>query len=467
MNETYLDRQLPQSRDSERAVLGAILINPQTLDRVAPILTAESFFKDSHRAIFRAIWDLAIRGIEIDFLTLREELSNRKQLDYVGGTVYISSLTDVVPDVANVETYARQVQEKASLREIVHASNAAMRAAFDGEVSVAVAAELTHRMARLGVTEARESRGIYTVVCEVRAEADRRAEAGEMVGVQTGSTKLDEMTLGIPREGLSVLGARSSHGKTTYAVNLALSALEARESTRIVLYSLEMSRQAITDTLSAKLSGIPLLAIRDWKNLNAMDRARVIEAQGYLAKFNSRFFFADRISTIGELVADARKRHQEVGLGLIVVDYLQLVEGLDEETRERTVNQIAWQLSELSKDLKSATLALSQVTVNADQRKDGRLSIDDLRDSKAIGHHARLVLLMSRPWQSNKARTDVFPCHTLLQVEKQSQGPTGDIALHFDGAFQDFREGTCNNECRYSRKAGHVCEECSRLAATG
>lgn len=455
----------PQDLGAERAVLGSILISPSVIDRIAGIIGVESFAKDAHRAIYRAMYELAIAGIAPTMVSVKGKLQDTGGLQVAGGAVYIAGLVDGIPDIIHAEQSAMRVREKATLRAIVNACGKAARGAIEGDGSVEIVAELHSRLGNIGVPESRASRGIYTVVTEVRREADQRIETGESVGVQTGMTLLDEMTLGLPREGLSVLGGKSSHGKTALAVNVALTALEARETTRIVLYSLEMSKQAISDSLSARLSGVPLLAIRDWKSLNPMDRARVIEAQGELAQFNQRFFFADRISSLGELIADARKRHQEVGLSLIVVDYLQLVEGLDEETRERMVNQIAWQLAELSKDLKCAVLALSQVTPTADQRKDGRLSIDDLRDSKAIGHHARLVLLMSRPWQSNKARKDVFPCHTLLQVEKQSQGPTGDIPMHFAGAVQEFREGPCNDECRYARKAGHGCDECAKQGA--
>jgi replicative DNA helicase len=455
-----LDKQLPEDLNAERAVLGAILINPPALDRIAPLVNVESFRKDAHREIFRALWQLAITGVEIDLLTLRDMLG--ASLQAVGGSAYISSLVDDIPDIANVERYAKIVQEKAALRRIIGSCQKASRNALEGAPSVEVVSGVLADLSSLGVAEGKESRGIYTVATEVRSEADRRASSGEMVGVQTGYPLLDEMTLGIPREGLSVLGARSSHGKTAFAINLTISALNVRPTTVAVLYSLEMSKQAITNSLQAKISGVPLPAIREWGSLNPFDRERALEAEGELARLNRRFFFADRISTISDLIADARKRKQETGLDLVLVDYLQLLEGVDESNRERTVNQIAWQLHELSRDLKCAVLALSQVTPAADQRKDGRLSIDDLRDSKAIGHHARLVLLLSRPWQSNKARTDVLACHTTLQVEKQSQGPTGDIVYHFAGATQDFREGLCGEGCRYERKFG-FCQECARV----
>lgn len=450
----------PQSQDAERAVLGAILTYPPAIDRVASLIDADSFARDAHREIYRALWQLAVSGVEIDVLTVRNHLADAGSLSAVGGVSYVSALLDSPPDVANVERYAKIVAEKAALRRIIQACGKACRSAAEGGSSVEIASGLTHELSALGVSEGRESRGIYTVVSEVRREDDRRAETGEMIGVQTGYVGVDDMTLGIPREALSVLAGKSSHGKTTLAVNFVMSALEARDDTKAVLYSLEMSKQAITNSLRARLSGVPLPAIRDWAKLNEMDRQRVTDADGYLARFNRRFYFADRITTISDLIADARKRKQDGGVDLIVVDYLQLLEGADEDSRERTVNQIAWGLHELARDLKCAVLALSQVTTNADQRKDGRLSIDDLRDSKAIGHHARLVLMMSRPWQSNKARDDVHACHTLLQIEKQSQGSTGDVIFHFDGALQTFDEGGCHTNCRYTRKHGKTCPEC-------
>ena len=460
---SLLDAKLPQDHVIERALLGSVLFSAKTIDRVAGIVTANSFAKPAHKTIYRAMSALVHDGIELDLLTLRDRLVISGEMVKAGGVDYLWSLTNSIPDVANVERYAKIIREKAALRELIEACYGAAKGAMRGDASTEVASWLSERMATLGVNEEIASRGIYTVVAEARREADERAERGEMIGVQTGLDQLDEMTLGLPREALSVLGGRTSHGKTTLALNLIMSAINRRHETKAVMYSLEMSKAAVADSIRARISGVPLGAIRDWTNINEFDRARVIDSEDALLGFNRRFFYADRISEMSDLVADARMRYQETGLDLVVVDYLQLVGGMDEDTRERTVNQIAWRLSELAKDLKIAVLALSQVTLTADMRKDGRLSVDDLRDSKAVGHHARLVLLMSRPWQSNKTRTDVLPCHTLLQVEKQSQGVTGDIVMHFDGAFQRFDEGACHDECRVARKAGHGCQECARV----
>ena len=446
-----LDKPMPSSTEAETTVLGAIILNPHAADRVAATLKREHFHSERHGIIYDALIELRRTAGDLDTLTLQEFLRSRGDLDRIGGRPFLESLIDTIPDSARIEMYAATVVEKAELRRIVTTCMAAVQSAMTHEPSTEIASRLLSDMTRLSVPDDRMSRGIHSIVREVRYAADERAERGEMVGIETGWPRFDGLTQGLPRKALSILAAPTSHGKTAFALNLAWNAAERRSDLRVAMYSLEMSRQAIADRLRTHVSGVPFRRIREWRVLNAADRARLIECEDSLVPYNSRFFFADRITTISELVTDARRLKASSGLNLVVVDYLQLLEGVDDRQREREVNQIAWQLFAMARDLDLAVLALSQVTPAANQRTSGRLSIDDVRDSKAIGHHARTVLMLQRPWQSDKTAR-VLPCATTLQIEKNSEGTTGDLDFHFDGSTQTFDEGECPISCR-NRKA--------------
>lgn len=432
-------------------MLGSIFVANSCLPRITAELRPEHLSHEGHRAIYEAACEAAQSG-DVDFLVVKDILRRQGKLEAAGGVVYIAGLVDPTPDAANVERYVRMVIEAAKLRAIITACSKASRSALDRESSTDIASELQQALTEFGVAESISSRGIFDIVRDVHAEADARVAEGRRLGISTGLPSLDRATAGgLPRQAISIVAAGTSHGKTTFALNVADNA--AQLGHRVAFYSLEMSPQAMADRLVARRAGVPLSRIRDWKGLNEFERDRVDASREALRSLNRSFFFASRITSIVDLVADARRRKAEEGLDLIAVDYLQLVQGLDEDNRERTVNQIAWRLFEAAKDLDMAVLALSQVTPAAQARTSGRLSIDDLRDSKAIGHHARVVLMLNRPWQSNKDDSIVARCAAKLQIEKNSEGDTGDISLHFNGDAQEFSEATCTRACRYFGRA--------------
>lgn len=435
-----LDQQQPNAIDSERAVLSSILVTEgKALARI-PELQPGHFFRQEHKTVFEAALRLDADSGRVDMIALREHLRNRGELEKIGGPQFLDEL--LIPVAPITERYAAAIIEAAKLRRLIGSCNDAMQKAMNHLPSVDVASELQRAIAVLGVPEEKQSIGIYDVVDGVHREADERTKAGRPLGVLIGFPSIDAQG-GLPRRAGTVLGGPTSHGKTTLALN-AIDNAARMPDVRGAIYSLEMSRQAIADRLIARHSRVPLSRIRDWKNLGERERSRIDEARKALFDLNRRFFFADRITSVSDVVADCRRRKATDGLDLVVVDYVQLLEGVEEGNRERTVNQIAWQLFEMARDLDVAVLALSQVTPAAQMRAGGRLSIDDLRDSKAIGHHARVVLLVQRPRQSNKADMSIPRCKALLQIEKHSEGDTGDVLLHFDGIFQEFTETLCN-----------------------
>ena len=443
-----VDRKMPASVEAEQMVLAALVLSEkvETFDRITD-LQPEHFFHPPHRTIFRALLDLRQEGIAPSLFELKELLRQRGEIDKIGNA-FFSAVLEPMPDIAHIDRYAEIVIEAANARALIRACSTAALAAADRRPIVEVTAELEAAISSFGLPEDLASRGVFDIVRDVHAAADQRVAEGRPLGILTGFPNLDRATGGLPRRALTVVAAPSSHGKTTLAINIAQNAVERRSDVRAVLYSLEMSKQAISDRITARRGQVPLGRVREWR-LNEFERQNINDARESLVDLNARFFIADRITTVSDLIADARKKKSERGLDLIIVDYLQLVAGVDEDTRERVVNGIAWTLFELAKDLDIAVLALSQVTPAAQYRTSGRLSIDDLRDSKAIGHHARVVLMLHRPRQSAKENGSIPWCSAVLQIEKNSEGEVGDITLHFSGEFQEFAEGDCRPGCRY------------------
>lgn len=450
---SVLDHQLPQAAEAEAGLLGALIASEDAerdLARIDPIIRPLHFAKDSHREIFETIRGLALQRGKFSPVDVIDVLRSSARLEAVGGASYIAGLMDYWQPGSNLEAFAASIAEAHAKKELIQACASTARRVVSGMRSAEAAAELAATCGALGIADSRSSRGIFDVVTEVHRAADERVANGQSAGVLTGLDFLDAATAGgLPRKALTAQAGPSSHGKTTLAVNLADNAVNLRQTA--VLYSLEMSPAAIADRLIARRSGVSLKAVRNWRFLTPAQRAEVDQARNDLRAINQRLFFADRLISVDDICADARQRAARGGLDLVVVDYLQLVETPegDERTRERTVNRIAWKLAQLAKDLNIAVLALSQVTPAAQNRSGGRLSLDDLRDSKAIGHHARLVLMLRRPWQSDKASTEYRPCTAYLQVEKNSEGETGDTLLHFNVDLQEFTEGECVPGCRF------------------
>lgn len=443
------DAPLPQSPDAERAVLGSILINNRAFNRVRPILRAENFFRDAHKTIWAAMEREIGAGRDVDPLSLREALGGA--LASVGGVVYISSLLDMVPDVANVERYAEIVRERAEARGILAACHEASRQVLDGASPADVASSLRYVLNGVGMAEDVRSRGIGDVARDVRARADERKAAGKTAGVLTGFAQLDRLTGGYRRKQVSLIAARTSHGKTALLLNTARGAVDASAEAKVAVYSLEMGDEPVVNILRSQLSQVPLGRIADWNNIPEHDLNSVIAVDEFLARrWNDRFFFNDRLYDVDEVCADARRLKEDRGLDAVFVDYLQLVAGYrDEKVRERQVNRIAKQLFDLAKKIDVAVIELSQVT----RPGHDRLSLDDLRESKAIGHDAHLVLMLNRPYQAHKDASADLECRTILQIEKNRGGQTCDLAYHFDAAVQTFTEGGCPSGCRYARRA--------------
>ena len=371
--DAVLDRPLPQSPDAERAVLGSILINNNAFYRVVGLIDTEDFFKDSHRSIFSTMRTLAEQSREIDLLTLKDELGKRMQLEQIGGAAYISSLADGIPDVANVERYARIVKEKSMLRRLIVMGNSVMRAAFDAPQEPTEVLNIAEQ-SLYKIAEGAIDKGFVALdrITRKNMEAiEKLQHAGKLItGIPTGYDRFDEFTSGFQAQDLIIIAARPSMGKTSFMMNIAEAiAIPDRDGQprmpsqhlySVGVFSLEMSKEQIGLRMLSSESGVGnhlirggMLSERNWRDL--------AEASTRLAK--AKIFVDDSPGIdVMELRAKARRLKMEIGLDMVMVDYMQLMSVKGKvESRNQEISQISRGLTAVAKELNLPLISLSQL----------------------------------------------------------------------------------------------------------
>lgn len=448
--DTSIDRQLPQSPDAERAVLGSILINAGAFYRVVGIIDTPDFFRDAHRTIFSTMRRLAEESRDIDLLTIREELAKHAQLDKIGGSAYISSLVDGIPDVANVERYAKIVKEKSTLRRLIVMGNSVMRAALDspgepGEV-LTIAEKSLYEIAE-GATE-KGFVGLDKITRQNMGAIVQLHEAGKLItGIPTGYDRFNEFTSGFQPQDLVIIAARPSMGKTSFMMNIAESIAipgkdgGPRSSAQSRLYSvgvfsLEMSKEQIGLRILSSESGVSnhliragMLSERNWRDL--------AEASARLAKGKIYVDDTPGMDTM-EMRAKARRLKMETGLDMIMVDYLQLMSVKGKiESRQQEISQISRGLKAIAKELNVPLVSLSQLSRRPEQRTgDHRPQLSDLRESGAIEQDADMVAFIYRDEVYNKETEEKGIAEII--IAKQRNGPIGDFKLVFRNDITKF-----------------------------
>jgi replicative DNA helicase len=447
--DTVLDRPLPQSPDAERAVLGSILINNNAFYRVVGLVETEDFFKDAHRSIFSTMRRLAEQSREIDLLTLKDELAKHAQLDQVGGSGYISSLIDGIPDVANVERYARIVKEKSMLRRLIVMGNSVMRAALDAPSEPTEVLSIAERTL-YEIAEGSIDKGFVQldrITRQNMAAIEQLQHAGKLItGIPTGYDRFNEFTSGFQPQDLIIIAARPSMGKTSFMMNIA-EAIAIPDRTggprvpsqrlySVGVFSLEMSKEQIGLRMLSSESGVSnqfirggLLSERNWRDL--------AEAAARLAK--AKIFVDDSPGIdVMELRAKARRLKMEAGLDLIMVDYLQLmaVKGRT-ESRNQEISQISRGLKAVAKELNVPLVSLSQLSRRPEQRTgDHRPQLADLRESGSIEQDADLVAFIYRDEVYNRETEEKGIAEII--IAKQRNGPIGDFKLVFRNDITKF-----------------------------
>jgi replicative DNA helicase len=432
--ESSLAHSLPANVEAERSILGAILLDNQAYNQAAEHLKPEDFSLDSHRRIYSRMVDLAESSRPIDMITLVEELERRKELEAVGDVGYLSRLLDGVPDRPSIEHYLKIVRDKAMLRGLMHAANAAMARAADQSdpaediLNDAEAAIFQLSEKRIG----RGFMGIQEIVKESFGSIDALLQRGQRItGLATHYSDLDEMTSGLQRSDLIIIAARPSMGKTAFALNIAENA--ALEDQKVVgIFSLEMSREALLLRLLCSRARVDSHKMRTgslWKD----DMSKLVVAMGDLAQ--ASIFIDDTPGlAMGEMRAKARRLMQVQGkLDLIIVDYMQLMSGGGKryENRTQEVSAISRGLKALAKELTVPLIALSQLSRAPESRGgDHRPQLADLRESGSIEQDADVVAFIFRE-EIYKPDDPQLQGKAELIIAKQRNGPTGKLNLAF------------------------------------
>ncbi len=442
--DPYADRRPPHSEDAEQAVLAAMMMDTDAIMRASEIVDDTMFYRESHRRIFRAMAALTERREVVDPLTLSDELARRGELEASGGRDYITFLIDAIPTAANVEYHARIVREKALLRRLIEVSTGLVGEAFEARTTAAeLLDEAEHRILQLS-----QARGgaEFTRIKELLWPTMERIEAlsrggKNITGVPSGFADLDEITSGFQPSDLVIVAARPSMGKTALCLNLAQHAA-IEHNIPIAFFSLEMSKESLVQRLLTSEARIDAQRLRKGM-LRDDDFPRLARAAGILSSAPIYIDDSAGISLL-EMRSRARRLKVDAGVGMVVVDYLQLIQGPSRaENRQQEISQISRSLKALAKELAVPVVALSQLSRAPEQRtgESKRPQLSDLRESGAIEQDADLVMFIFRP-EVYEGPTDKdgnsLEGRAEIIVGKQRNGPIGTVNLYFHKSYTRF-----------------------------
>jgi len=435
-----LERTLPNSVDSERAVLGAILLDEKAIFPATEVLTDADFYLEAHREIFRAMLGLAEEEISIDLITLREELRRRNKEESAGGAAYLAALTEGLPRGMNIGHYAKTVREKATARQLIQLSNEVMARCYQGEERPAEILEKAE--SRIFQIAAREIKGGFQPARELADEAYKEIEEAArhkkpVVGIDTGFMELNRMTGGFHNQNLVVVAARPGIGKTSFCLNIACHAA-IRTGKHVGVFSLEMSKPEIMKRMISSEAEVEAHRIQSGY-LNRDDWMMIGQATSRLSE--SHIYIDDSANlTLLQVRAKAQRLALEYGIDLLVIDYLQLVSGSGRryENRTQEVTEISRGLKNLAKELDIPVIAVSQLNREVEKRSGGRRpQLSDLRESGAIEQDADLVLFICHEESPEIPAGDGV---AEITIGKQRNGMTGSFELSFRKRITKFSD---------------------------
>lgn len=447
-NDTRHLRIPPQSVEAEQAVLGGLMLSPERLDTVTDLLRAESFYRKDHQLIYQSILDLDRVGKPYDAVTMGEWFDSKGMSEMVAGGAYLIELASTTPSAANITAYAEIVADKALLRDLIEVSTETVNEAFfpDGEESQDILHKAEHRVFELANNKhGRRDPSVSAkrALAEAFEEVQRRYEAGgQVIGVETGYTELDKITTGLQDTDLVILAARPSQGKTTLALNIAEFAA-SRKNVPVHIFSMEMSAKQLMMKVIASRARINSQKLRTGE-IEDEDWTKISSALGDLASMPLHIDDTPALSP-EELRSRARRKKREINTGLIVVDYLQLMQvPYLKDNRTSEISEISRSLKALAKELKVPVLALSQLNRGVESRQDKRPVMSDLRESGAIEQDADVIAFIYRDELYNKDSTDKGLAEII--ISKQRNGPTGSVSLRFFGEFSRFENAERSDE---------------------
>lgn len=437
-------RVQPQDLLAEQSVLGSIFISPDKLIAVREFISPDDFYKYAHKIIFRAMLTLSDRNDAIDATTIRTILDDQDDLQSIGGLSYIVELVNSVPTSANAEYYAKIVAEKAMLRDIIARLTESVNLAYDEILKPEeVIAGVERALIELNEHSNRSGFRKISDVLKVNYEAleARSKQTSNVTGLPTGFRDLDKITTGLHPDQLVILAARPAVGKTAFVLNIAQN-VGTKQKKTVAIFSLEMGAESLVDRMLAAEGMVDSHSLRTGQ-LTDQDWNNVTIAQGALAE--APIYIDDTPGIkITEIRARSRKLSQEVdgGLGLIVIDYLQLITGTKPENRQQEVSDISRQLKILAKELKVPVIALSQLSRGIEQRQDKRPVLSDIRESGSIEQDADIVAFLYRDDYYRKEGDDAEEAvedNTIeVILEKNRAGARGTVKLMFQKEYNKF-----------------------------
>ena len=433
------ERIPPHNEEAERSVLGAVMLNKDVLSEVLEEVSADDFYNESHREIFKAIWELYKNNTAVDMLTVCEELKKRKALEMAGGRAYIATLTAEVPSTVNAVEYAKIVAEKAILRQMIKTSEDITEKGYDAKMA---AGEILD-YAESGIFKIAQKRqkNDYAKIQDVLLTNIKIIDAAaqnkdKIVGIPTGFKDIDEKTSGLQRSDLIIVAARPAMGKTAFALNIAQqSAVKAGSS--VIIFSLEMSKEQLGQRLLAMQARVEMQKLKQG-DLDRKDWDRITMA---LDELNNTKIVIDDTPGISvmEMRNKCRRLKAEQGLDLVVVDYLQLrsLQGKT-DNRQQEISTISRNLKLLAREMDCPVIVLSQLSRAPEQRQDHRPILSDLRESGSIEQDADIVIFLYRDDYYNENTDKPGVCE--VNIAKHRSGPTDKVELTWVSRYTKFSD---------------------------
>ncbi len=434
-----LSRKIPpQNLEAEQAVLGGVFMRNSLFHSLVDLVRSEDFYSPAHRIIFRAFETLYAQNSPVDLITVSERLSQTQELESVGGPVYLAELTSSPVSAANALHHAGIVRDKAVARRLIEAASDIIGNCYEAQDVEGLLDK--SEQAIFQISDVRTKTTIHTgkeLVDRVFGELQKRVGMQALVtGITTGYTKLDEMTAGLQNSDLIIVAGRPSMGKTAFALNLALNAAKGEAHTPTAIFSLEMSSDQIMMRLLCCEGRVDLSKLRRG-DINDHDWAKLYEAADVISKAHIFVDDTAALSTM-ELRARCRRIKAEHNLGLVVVDYLQLMRASrDIDSREQEISDISRNLKALAKELHIPVIALSQLNRKVEERSDKRPMLSDLRESGAIEQDADVIMFIYRDEVYQKEKS-TKPNIAEIIIGKQRNGPVGEVELYFKRNYSSF-----------------------------
>lgn len=435
---TATHRLPPQNIEAEQCVLGSILLTQGAIEKTADLLIPEDFYKPAHQSIFGAMLTLFQKSEPLDLITITNCLQDSHKLDEVGGPAYLAILTDMVPVASNIAYYARIVRDKSILRQLIRTSSDIAGRCYEEQGDIELLLDSVEQTV-FDISSAKSNQAfapMSEIIKATFAHVEKLSERRELItGVPSGYDEFDKLTAGLQPSDLIIVAGRPSMGKTAFAMNLVQNAALLGKVPAAV-FSLEMAKEQLAMRMLCSISRVDSSRLRTG-HLNDHDWPKLVRATGMLAKAPIFIDDTPAISVL-EMRSKTRRLKSEHNIGLVVVDYLQLMRGRNNDSREQEISEISRSLKAMAKELHIPVIALSQLNRSLESRTDKRPMLSDLRESGAIEQDADVICFVYRDEVYNKSPDNPRRGVAEIIIGKQRNGPTGSVDLAFLNTITTF-----------------------------